>query len=157
MSEPTDDASGLSRRSMLKKSVVAGGVVWVAPTVLSNVASASTTDDCVGGMKSAGKTESGITGCNSNQIPASVICREITNYSTNTFDSCDKVSFANSNVQGNIWQIDVAPGQNCTILKAFAKQGPVDCYPFAIAADGKSAIYREELSHIQWELCCRVS
>ena len=69
MSEPTDAASGLSRRSMLKKSVVAGGIVWAAPTVLSNVASATTSGDCVGGIKSVGKTDSGITGCTVEQDP----------------------------------------------------------------------------------------
>lgn len=38
-----ENQSGISRRDLLKKGAVAGGIVWVAPVVLSDVAGAAST------------------------------------------------------------------------------------------------------------------
>lgn len=47
--ETTPTVSGMNRRDLLKKGAVAGGVVWVAPTVFAEAASAATTyGECVG-------------------------------------------------------------------------------------------------------------
>lgn len=44
-----NESKGLSRRSLLKKSVVAGGLVWAAPTILSQPAWAAGCCTCTGG------------------------------------------------------------------------------------------------------------
>ncbi|MCO8127428.1 twin-arginine translocation signal domain-containing protein [Acidimicrobiia bacterium EGI L10123] len=46
----TDQTSGVSRRDLLKKSAVAGGIVWAAPLILSDTAGATyigSPADCV--------------------------------------------------------------------------------------------------------------
>lgn len=53
--------SGISRRDALKKTVVAGGLVWATPTLLSSPAGAQTTiscTDCSGGVEATLKIPS---------------------------------------------------------------------------------------------------
>lgn len=42
----SQERSGLSRRELLKRSAVAGGVVWATPTVLASAAGATSTVNC---------------------------------------------------------------------------------------------------------------
>lgn len=52
------ERSGLSRRDLIKGSVVAGGLVWAAPGLMSSPASAQTGCPCVGGVQTTVKIPS---------------------------------------------------------------------------------------------------
>ena len=53
-----DDPGGLSRRDLIAKSVVAGGLVWAAPTLMSTPAGATGGCSCIGGVKTTIKIPS---------------------------------------------------------------------------------------------------
>jgi hypothetical protein len=71
---------GISRRDLIKTSVVAGGVVWVAPTLLARPAGAGVSCDCPAGHLFAIKTENAKTGttCTFDFGPAQFDCIDVT-------------------------------------------------------------------------------
>lgn len=62
------ETAGLSRRDMLKRSVVVGGLAWVAPTVLSSPVGASAVS-CPAGQRYAIKHNNGPHGAASCEVP----------------------------------------------------------------------------------------
>ena len=158
----------ISRRDLIKKSAVAGGVVWAAPTLLAQPASASHGSHCAVRCQSycRVKLEPGSGGnynpsqnCESSptaggfqcvttipgDAPATTCCPGTGTY-TVTGNSATSVTITVTNPL-------------CKLVAFRVKQGNLEggCGEGTISANCDSGTYTGETSHIEFTICCQTS
>lgn len=151
----------ISRRDLIKKSAVAGGVVWAAPTLLAQPAFASHGSHCgvdpcqnycrvkidpTGGTYAGGVCETGAASggffCVTTVPDPQVTCCPGTGLFTVTGTAASGFTITVTSTL-------------CKLVSAFAKQGQ-DCIPVTVT-NCAVATFTGESSHLEFLICCRTS
>lgn len=131
MHDDQDETAGLSRRDLLKRSVVVGGLAWVAPTVLAAPAGA-TVVNCPAAQRYAIKHNNVSTGAGPCEVPGKnpstgncAASDGTTEFQSGCCLEPGLVQFASS-AGGTVHTYTLAPGVGFS--RAYAKCGNV-CHP----------------------------